>query len=65
VDSRVAIKCLIRLAWQDDLELHSISACRFSPASFFVDAGGSLRACGVELRFNEETECFLNDNGAA
>jgi hypothetical protein len=35
--------------WQGELELHFISAAQEQPTSFFVDAGGALRACGVEL----------------
>jgi alpha-tubulin suppressor-like RCC1 family protein len=40
-------------------------ASRERPISFFVDSGGSLRACGVELHRNEGTESFLDDNQAA
>jgi hypothetical protein len=50
VDPRVAIRYFLRLAWQDDLEFHSISAGCDYPVSLFVDAGGSLRSCGVEVQ---------------
>jgi hypothetical protein len=62
VDPRVAIKYLLRLAWQDDLEFHSLSAGRYYPISFFVHSGGSLRSCGVELQTNEITEAFVTDH---
>jgi alpha-tubulin suppressor-like RCC1 family protein len=65
VDSRRAVKYLLRLAWQDHLEFNSISAGRWHPVSFFVDSGGSLRACGVELTGNEDVEAFFNDSRAA
>lgn len=48
VNLRVAIKCLLRPAWQDDLEFYSISTGRVRPMRLFVDSGGSLRSCGVE-----------------
>jgi hypothetical protein len=50
---------------QDDLEFHFMSACRYHPISIFVDAGGSLRACGVELQRRAGTKGFLNGCDAA
>jgi hypothetical protein len=64
VNLRGAIKYLLRLAWQDDLEFCSISTDRFRPISYFVDSD-ALRACGVELHRNANTEAFLKTFCAA
>jgi hypothetical protein len=65
VDARKAVKSLLRLAWQHNLEFHSISAGCFCPASLFLDSGGSLRACGVELLYTYDTSPYLDNNDAA
>jgi alpha-tubulin suppressor-like RCC1 family protein len=65
VDSRRAVEFLLRSAWRDDLEFLSVSASRFHPVSFFVDSGGSLFACGMELQGNEETDVVLDGEHAA
>jgi hypothetical protein len=65
VDPRLAIKCLLRLAWQDDLEFQSITADRLFPISYFIDPSGALRVCGVEVQFNPETEKFIHASDAA
>jgi hypothetical protein len=65
VDARAAVKHLLRLARQDDLEFRSISAGRELPISFLVDSAGSLRACGVELQRNEDTTIFLDESRTA
>jgi hypothetical protein len=46
--------------WQNVLEFYSMSAGHAYPISFFVDAGGSLRACGVELQEDDATGGFLD-----
>jgi alpha-tubulin suppressor-like RCC1 family protein len=57
---------LLRLAWQDCLEFHSIFADRLYPISFFVDAGGALHLCGVEEHGNRSTgTSFLRSHQAA
>jgi hypothetical protein len=43
VDPRGAVKCLLRLAWQDELKSVSISASRFHPVSLFVDLGDVMQ----------------------
>jgi hypothetical protein len=65
VNARKAVKSLLRLARQHDLEFHSISAGRFCPVSLFLDSGGSLRACGVELHYTDDTMPYLGYNDAA
>jgi hypothetical protein len=65
VASRGAVRYFLRLARQDELEFHSISASWFHPISLFVDAAGSLHACGVEIQRNENTESFLDGGHAA
>lgn len=64
VSSRGAIKYFLRLAWQEQLEFHSISPSHYSPMSLFVDSGGSLRFCGVELQNNDATEILAEDDAA-
>jgi hypothetical protein len=56
VDARGAIRHLLRLAWQDDLEFQSICAGRSDSASFFVDSGDSLRTCGMELQYRTDDD---------
>jgi hypothetical protein len=56
VDARRAVQYFLRIAWQDELEFHSISAGQEQPISFFVDDGGSLRACGVEMTYFGEID---------
>lgn len=65
VDARWAVKSLLRLAWQADLENHCICADRERPISLFVDSGGSLRSCGVELQDTNGTYAFLEADCAA
>jgi hypothetical protein len=65
VSPHVAIKYLLRLLRQDDMDFHTISAGSARPVSFFVDLRGSLRACGAELEGNHDTQRFLNDDHAA
>jgi hypothetical protein len=62
VDARGAVKYFLRLAWQNELEFHLISASRTCPISLFVDSGGSLRASGVEVQRNEDTNIFLDEH---
>jgi hypothetical protein len=59
MDAREVINYLLRLAWQDEVESRSIFAGRSSPISFFVDAAGSLRSCGVEVLDNPNTADLL------
>jgi hypothetical protein len=65
VDARNAVKCLLRLALQGDLESQSISADMFFPISLFVDSDGFIRSCGVEMQSNEDTETLLANALAA
>jgi hypothetical protein len=65
VNARGAVRYFLRLAWQGELEFHPISASQGLPTSFFVGAGGSLRACGVEMQHEKDTKDFLYYGDAA
>jgi hypothetical protein len=58
VDSHVAVGYFLRLARQDDMEFHSISASH-DPISLFVDSGGSMRACGLEMQDGDNSHGVL------
>jgi alpha-tubulin suppressor-like RCC1 family protein len=65
VDARGAVKYFLRLARHDELEFHSMSAGRDCPVSLFVGSVGSLRACGVEIQYAEDTRALIKDYHAA